>query len=507
MRLRSRATTAERRPQPRLRRAAMLASLSAFFLLVVQGRSVRAFPVRPFARALRIQALRLYVYDLPEDLLPDLAGPATQRSGCRVSLYGAEVQLVDALRGGSLPQDVVLTRDGNDADLFFVPLLATCISHQGGWNATNGYNAILAAQEWMSGAHPFWNRSLGADHVWMSVHDVGREYASSAVMHNSIFLLHSSSSVDVGGWFGEARVFDEKLRATSSLPGEPGGCKSPEKIAARKRLGQADDCHFIRGTGAPMCGGNNNGGTVFGPGTLLGQPYGYSSRFPEFNMWRDLALPTTTTDAVVAVHKSGAWRTRTPEQRAQHLVYFRGKYRTDFQLYSFGVRQRLYDLYANDTSIAMLEGHTPNYTDELMSSTFCLSLPGNAMWSPRLIDAILLGCIPIIMTDGVALPFHPLLDWRKFSVRILQKDLHRLKDIVLSLSPARIADMRAALADAAPAFVYNVPMQTGDAGHMVMQQLKLRAMAGAKLAHDLQTPWGYDAAEQGGSGSMEASLR
>jgi hypothetical protein len=504
MQPRSRATAPAERPL--LLRGALLLSLAA---LVVLARARPAGGARaPFARALRAQALRIYVYDLPSHLLPDLAGPATQRSGCRVSLYGAEVQLVDALRGGSLPQDIVLTRDGNDADLFFVPLLATCISHQGGtWNATNGYNSILAAQAWMSGAHPFWNRSLGSDHVWMSVHDVGREYASSAVMHNSIFLLHSSSSVDVGGWFGEARDVDEKLRATSALPGEPGGCKSPEKIAARKRLGQAEDCHFIRGTGAPMCGGNNNGSPVFGPGTLLGQPYGYSSRFPEFNMWRDLAFPTTTTDAVVAVHKTGVWRTRTPAQRAQHLVYFRGKYRTDFQLYSFGVRQRLYDLYANDTSIAMLEGHTPDYTDELMSSTFCLSLPGNAMWSPRLIDAILLGCIPIIMTDGVALPFHPVLDWRAFSVRILQKDLHRLKDIVLSMSPARITDMRAALANAAPAFVYNVPMQTGDAGHMVMQQLKMRAMAGAKLAHDLQVPWGYDAAEEDGSGGDAATAR
>ena len=79
-------------------------------------------------------------------------------------------------------------------------------------------------------------------------------------------------------------------------------------------------------------------------------------------------------------------------------------------------------------------------------------------------------------------------------MRILQKDLHRLKDILRALPQERIDAMQAALAGAAPAFVYNVPMQAGDAGHMVMQMLKLRAMAGARLAHDLQAPWGYDGA-------------
>ncbi len=439
------------------------------------------------------------MYDLPEHLFPDLAGPPTQRRGCRGSLYGAEVQLVDSLRAGALPPDVLLTRDGDAADLYFVPLLATCISHEGGWNATKGYEAILDAQAWLSGAHPFWNRSFGADHVWLGVHDIGREYASSPLMRNAIFLLHSSSAVDVA-WFADARADDDKLRATSALPGDhdddarpDGGCDAPEKVTARKRLGQAEDCHYIRGAAMPA-GACNAEASVFGPDTLLGQPYAFSNRFPEFNVWRDLALPMSTTDAVVAAHKSGAWRVgvRAPALRATHLAYFRGRYRLDFQHYSFGVRQRLFELYANDTDIALLDGHTPDYTEELMSATFCLSLPGNAMWSPRLIDAILLGCIPVILTDGVALPFHPLLDWRAFSVRILQKDLHRLKDILLSLPRARVDAMQAALADAAPAFVYNVPMQAGDAGHMVMQMLKLRALAGARLAHDLQAPWGYD---------------
>lgn len=39
-------------------------------------------------------------------------------------------------------------------------------------------------------------------------------------------------------------------------------------------------------------------------------------------------------------------------------------------------------------------------------------------WSPRAEDAVLHGCVPVIINNGVEPIFSTLLDWRKFSIRV-----------------------------------------------------------------------------------------
>ena len=49
----------------------------------------------------------------------------------------------------------------------------------------------------------------------------------------------------------------------------------------------------------------------------------------------------------------------------------------------------------------------------VIRSIFCLSPAGDTPSSARLFDAIVSGCIPVIISDELELPFEGILDYRK----------------------------------------------------------------------------------------------
>ena len=49
----------------------------------------------------------------------------------------------------------------------------------------------------------------------------------------------------------------------------------------------------------------------------------------------------------------------------------------------------------------------------VIRSVFCLSPAGDTPSSARLFDAIVSGCIPVIISDELELPFEGILDYRK----------------------------------------------------------------------------------------------
>jgi hypothetical protein len=44
--------------------------------------------------------------------------------------------------------------------------------------------------DWLRTTYPYWNRTGGADHVWLFSHDEGGCWAPSEVYNNSIVLTH-----------------------------------------------------------------------------------------------------------------------------------------------------------------------------------------------------------------------------------------------------------------------------------------------------------------------------
>lgn len=58
----------------------------------------------------------------------------------------------------------------------------------------------------------------------------------------------------------------------------------------------------------------------------------------------------------------------------------------------------------------------PDYMDKMISSKFCFIVRGDTSSSRRLFTAIATGCIPVIISDWIMLPFAELIDYSKFTI-------------------------------------------------------------------------------------------
>merc|ERR1711904_165487 len=62
-------------------------------------------------------------------------------------------------------------------------------------------------------------------------------------------------------------------------------------------------------------------------------------------------------------------------------------------------------------------GPTVHYSSLMGNAHFCLVPKGRGWWTVRLFEAFYSGCIPVILSDGQALPFTEDLDWESFSLK------------------------------------------------------------------------------------------
>ncbi|KAL2323157.1 hypothetical protein Fmac_027536 [Flemingia macrophylla] len=76
-----------------------------------------------------------------------------------------------------------------------------------------------------------------------------------------------------------------------------------------------------------------------------------------------------------------------------------------------------------------------SYYGMLRRSKFCLCPSGYEVASPRVVEAIYTGCVPVLISDHYVPPFSDVLNWKTFSVELSVKDIPRLKDILISISP------------------------------------------------------------------------
>ncbi len=61
-------------------------------------------------------------------------------------------------------------------------------------------------------------------------------------------------------------------------------------------------------------------------------------------------------------------------------------------------------------------------------------------------DAILHGCIPVVVMDNVSEVFETVLDWKQFSIRIPEADVEKTPQILQSIGAPLLLQMQRALA-------------------------------------------------------------
>jgi hypothetical protein len=146
-----------------------------------------------------------------------------------------------------------------------------------------------------------------------------------------------------------------------------------------------------------------------------------------------------------------------PEQQNRSILgFFKGDLRLEDtrMIYSRGIRQNLTSLRTENKWWSKYriwigqrmptddkEVKNLDYGEALSSSIFCFVLPGDG-WSGRFEDSIMHGCIPVIIQDEVDVSFESLFDVNEFSLRIAEKDIDQIPEILQSISLERIKEMQ-----------------------------------------------------------------
>jgi hypothetical protein len=134
-----------------------------------------------------------------------------------------------------------------------------------------------------------------------------------------------------------------------------------------------------------------------------------------------------------AAHDSG---------RATRLAFMTGRvcWRADphCKWYSRGVRQRLHAAFGRNGTHATTPATAPadavvfaqrtfapeTFLQLLRTSEFCLCAPGYGLWTPRPMEAVWAGCIPVLLgLEHYVPPFADLIDWTRFSVAMPAEEI------------------------------------------------------------------------------------
>ncbi|KAF3328054.1 glucuronosyltransferase [Carex littledalei] len=366
--------------------------------------------------AVRKKRPLIYVYDLPPEFNSHLLEGRHYRMECvnRIysgdnktiwteHLYGAQMALFESILAS--PHR---TLNGEEADFFYVPVFDQCIITRADdaphlSNQERGFRRTFMALDYYKKAYdhiveeyPYWNRSSGKDHIWFFSWDEGACFAPKEIW-NSMMLVH----------WGNTNT-KHKHSTTAYIP------DNWDPIPSERR-----------------------------------------GDHPCFDPQKDLVLPAWKVPNPGAVWLK-LWSR--PRKERMTLFYFNGNLGPAYEngrpedTYSMGLRQKLADEFGSSPNKEGKLGkqHTPNvivtplkspkYYEEMASSLFCGVLPGDG-WSGRMEDSMLSGCIPVIIQDGIFLPYENVLNYESFAVKILEDDIPNLVSILQRYNETEVEHM------------------------------------------------------------------
>ncbi|CAH8379337.1 unnamed protein product [Eruca vesicaria subsp. sativa] len=117
-----------------------------------------------------------------------------------------------------------------------------------------------------------------------------------------------------------------------------------------------------------------------------------------------------------------------------------------------------------------------SYSDMMRNSKFCICPSGYEVASPRIVEALYSGCVPVLINSGYVPPFSDVLNWASFSVIVSVEDIPNLKTILTSISPRQYLRMYRRVLKVRRHFEVNSPAKRFDVFHMILHSIWVRRL-------------------------------
>lgn len=117
---------------------------------------------------------------------------------------------------------------------------------------------------------------------------------------------------------------------------------------------------------------------------------------------------------------------------------------------------------------------TMSYYGMVRKSKYCICPSGWEVASPRMVEALYMGCVPVLLKENYAKPFDDVLDWSMFSVGVGLNQIPELKKILMEIPEEKYLEMQRNGRGVRRHFEVNFPPKRYDVFHMILHSIWLR---------------------------------